>query len=610
MGAYVHDRREARTRWSQRVVTPVMGTGPHATVTMLRRHRMADAAQNKTLRDYLRVLRQQRLVVLVAVSLSVGIAVAYVVLRQPTYEASSSLAFRDPADDLSLLGSSATPQLNPEKAASANAQSVTTADNLKRVKTALKSRQSLASLRSSVNVLVEPVSNLVVIQAKARTGAQAARIANTFARVAVRSATTDSRQQFSLAADALQKREDALQKSAKRRRKTQGSANGSNQKGQTPSQQQTQDSQANLSSDIRNQALYDERISRLQSLALVARPVQISDVAEIPGSPTSPKPARDIGLALFLGLILGGIAAYLRDTLDRRLHSADEIGETVELPVVGHVRDKAMGRSPIAAKWPALPPLEEDDLEGFRILRTNVELLSVDTSPRSVIVTSALPEEGKSTVAASLAWAWATAGRRTLLVECDIRRPVLAERLGLAAQPGLTEHLAGRAELEHIVQRVAFGGTARLRQLEVSEFNGGLPSAAPNTPLGNGADELETTLACITAGAPSLRPADLLGSKRLHALLERVASEYEAVVLDSPPLLSVVDARELIPRVDAIVVCVRASKTTRDQMKAAKTALQRFPGRPTGLVVTGLRAAESTDYGYYSYGSVYAGDPS
>jgi capsular exopolysaccharide synthesis family protein len=207
-------------------------------------------------------------------------------------------------------------------------------------------------------------------------------------------------------------------------------------------------------------------------------------------------------------------------------------------------------------------------------MRTNVDFLDVDSRLTTLAVTSALPEEGKSTVACSLACAYALAGKRTLIVECDLRRPTLAHKLGLGNGPGLSDYLAGEAEPQAVVQPVA------------------LPGA-------------QAPLVAIVAGTPSPRPAELLGSQRFGAFLDEVARAYDVVLLDTSPLLSVVDTLELVPRVDGVVVCVRAQQTTRDQAQAAKAALEHFPARPTGVVVTGVRAGDELDYGYYSYAYAY-----
>jgi len=259
--------------------------------------------------------------------------------------------------------------------------------------------------------------------------------------------------------------------------------------------------------------------------------------------------------------------------------------------MLGSVRNEAMGFAGPIGNGRGL--MSDADLESFRILRTNLEFLDVDHPLKSVVVTSAFPEEGKSTVAASLAFASVAAGKRTLLVECDLRRPVLAGRLGIEPAPGLADYLLGRAGPQEVLQRVE------------------IPAPSPN---GNGASDGEgsdadqavavpdggdRTLVCITAGATQPHSAELLGSKRFRDFLAAVTAAYDAVILDATPLLAVVDALEVLPHADGVVVCVRAARTTRDQVRAARSALEHLPERPMGLVVTGIRSGDEGDYGYY-----------
>jgi capsular exopolysaccharide synthesis family protein len=200
---------------------------------------------------------------------------------------------------------------------------------------------------------------------------------------------------------------------------------------------------------------------------------------------------------------------------------------------------------------------------------------------KTVLVTSALPQEGKSTVATSLASAYVLAGKRTLLVECDLRRPTMAKRLSCEQSPGLSDYLIGQATPTEVVQKVPL----------VEPQNG---TAAP-------------TLVAITAGSPTPRPAELLASKRFGAFLDQVREAYDVVVIDSTPLLSVGDSLQLVPRVDGVVLCVRAEQTTREQARAARQALEHFPDRPTGVVVTGVKPGHELDYGYYSYAYAQSG---
>jgi tyrosine-protein kinase len=199
------------------------------------------------------------------------------------------------------------------------------------------------------------------------------------------------------------------------------------------------------------------------------------------------------------------------------------------------------------------------------------------------MVTSALPEEGKSTVALALAGAAAVAGKRALLVECDLRRPCLADRLGIDEEPGLTDYLLGEAKPADVLQVVEL-------------------DTAPAAANGGAAGEKESSsLVCITAGSPAELPAEMLGSERFSKFLSQVSEAYDLVVLDTSPILSVVDSLELAPKVDGLLVCVRLSQTTREEARAAREALGYLPERTTGVVVTGYRPGD--DYYGYAYGS-------
>ena len=343
--------------------------------------------------------------------------------------------------------------------------------------------------------------------------------------------------------------------------------------------------------DILTRALYQDRISRLEALASFSRPAQVADRAVAPETPISPKPVRDGLLGALLGLTIGILAAFVRDALDRRLRSVGQIQEELKLPVVGRVRDEALGRSgPVANGRGAM---EEADLEAFRILRANLAFLDVDRPIRSLVVTSPLEGEGKSTVAISLAFANAWAGQRTLLVECDLRRPVLSQRLELKEGPGLADFLAGNATPQEIVQGVPVAPPASTNGAKPQDGDTGRAGRRQGATPGTGA------LACIVAGTRAPRPAELLASERFAQFLSQVSEVYDAVILDTAPMLSVADTLGLVARADGVLVCVRSQRTTRDQVRAARAALDRLPERPAALVVTGVKRGDESEYGYY-----------
>jgi capsular exopolysaccharide synthesis family protein len=295
---------------------------------------------------------------------------------------------------------------------------------------------------------------------------------------------------------------------------------------------------------------------------------------------------RNALLGLLAGLTLGLVAAFARDALDRRVRASGDIADSSSLPILGHTRAQSLGR--------ISPPgtgkrKNEVDLEAIRIVRANLEFLDFDRPPARVLVTSALPEEGKSTVAASLAMATALAGKSTLLVECDLRKPVLAKRLGLEQMPGLSDHLGGRSTLEQATQTVALGG-------------------APTNGAGPNGQEpaRDALMSVITAGSPAPRSVELLGSQRFAEFIRDAGGAYDSIVIDSSPVLPVADTLELVEHMDRVVICARSRRTTRDQLKAAVDVLGRVPGPVGGIVVTGVRKGDELDYGYYSAGGAAA----
>ncbi|HLN60790.1 MAG TPA: CpsD/CapB family tyrosine-protein kinase [Symbiobacteriaceae bacterium] len=203
--------------------------------------------------------------------------------------------------------------------------------------------------------------------------------------------------------------------------------------------------------------------------------------------------------------------------------------------------------------------------EAFRVLRTNLQFLGLDEPLRSILLTSAAPGEGKSTTAANLGVAFAQAGTRVCLVDADLRRPMLAKLLGLENWAGLTTALIGQAPLEECVKKTPVEG-----------------------------------LWLLPSGPVPPNPAELLGSERMAALLERLKAEYDLVLIDSPPVLAVTDAAVLAPRTDGVVLVIRAGRTDRRAVQRARTALETVHARVLGTVLGGVAQSEKEGY-YYAY---------
>ena len=516
---------------------------------------MSDTRQG-TLRDYLRVLRSGRTAIIAVTLLCAGIAAGLSLSQETTYVATARVTFQEENRSNAEAGLAALSSQTAAQLAAEGASTMLSNDVLARAKRRLKSDRTIAELRDMLATSVDPSSTLVTVQATANEKTLAAALANEVARGAVTIQKNTERERYARTTQRVERQFEDLRASGKNDART----------------------------DLALAALLD-RIATLRTLSVNATPARVAETASVPDAPASPKPLRSTIFGGLIGLMLGIGVAFVRNSLDRRLRDSTEIQETLDLPVVGMVRLEALGNAAYVPNGRG--PMTDQDVESFRILRTNLEFLDVDNPIKSVLVTSPLPEEGKSTVAASLAAANAASGKRTLLVECDLRRPSLSERLSINRSPGLSDYLAGRASPAEILQIVTLS--------EGAMSSNGRGANAPPATLAAG------KLVVIAAGSQSVRPAELLGSKRFREFLEQVVAAYDTVVIDSPPLLLVSDTLEIVPLVDSVLLCIRAGQTTRDQARAVKDALAHLPERTSGVVVTGLVPGREHDYGYYSY---------
>jgi capsular exopolysaccharide synthesis family protein len=502
---------------------------------------MNQSSDTSTLRDYLGVLKARRGLIAAVTVIAIAIGVGYSVVKEPVYEATASVEFQEEGAENILPGTPAIPEIRPDQAAAAAAKGVTSDDVVARVQKSFKTGLDDDEVRGSVDAVVEADSNLVAITASSDEAELSAELANAFAEQTRIAAREEQRDRYAQSAKELER-----------------------------SLEDTKDAST--------AATFQTAIARLKTLSQVVDPVEITSPADVPDSPSSPKLVRDTILAAILGLLIGIGAAFVRNALDRRITDSHQVQHDLGYPLVGYVRSDALGLAGMGSNGNSF--VSEDDLEAFRILRTNVDFLAGDHELSSVVVTSSLPEEGKSTVAAWYAYVSATSGRRTLLVECDFRRPVLAGRFGVQNAPGLSEYLAGDAGPKDVLRSVPVHGRGDIDVL----------------PL-------------IPAGQNAFQPAEAIGSKKFKGFIDQITRAYDLVIFDSAPLLPVGDTLGLIPQVDGVLFCVRLDQTTRDQADAAKRAMEHLPDKPTGLVVTGVKAGSDDDYyGYYSYAPA-AGSP-
>ncbi|HLO02844.1 MAG TPA: CpsD/CapB family tyrosine-protein kinase [Symbiobacteriaceae bacterium] len=202
--------------------------------------------------------------------------------------------------------------------------------------------------------------------------------------------------------------------------------------------------------------------------------------------------------------------------------------------------------------------------EAYRVLRTNLQFMGLDKPVKTILVTSATPTEGKTTTAINLAVAFAQTGAKVLLIDADLRRPTVAKVLGLDNWTGLTPALISQEGPENFVQVTGITG-----------------------------------LTVLSSGPIPPNPAELLGSGRMERLLEHVAEAFDVVIIDTPPLLAVTDAAVLAPKVDGVLMVVRAGEVERAKVLRAKEALTAVKANLLGVVLTDVTTKDGEGYYYY-----------
>ncbi len=303
---------------------------------------------------------------------------------------------------------------------------------------------------------------------------------------------------------------------------------------------------------------------------------------------TAPKTLRNAVLGLLLGLVLGVALAFLWETLDTRVRSSDEISARLGLPLLAQLPEPPK-RLRDASRLAMLVDPSGVQAEAFRMLRTNLQFVTLSGEARTVMITSAVAEEGKSTTIANLAVALARAGKRVTLVELDLRRPLLDRFFDLEpGRPGITQVALGDATLEEAIVPVPVRGPSTGDDHHHSNGNGN----------GNGGGY--AVLRVLTAGAIPPDPGEFMSSRKLGEILAELRSQSDVVLIDAPPLLQVGDGLALSAQVDGTLVVTRIDVLRRGMLGDLGRLLEAMPARKLGIVVTGVRH-RALGYGYGGY---------
>jgi succinoglycan biosynthesis transport protein ExoP len=321
--------------------------------------------------------------------------------------------------------------------------------------------------------------------------------------------------------------------------------------------------------------LYEQLVRKIREAGINAGfqngSIRIADSARAALKPVFPNQVLNVLLAFLLSTLVAVGAAVLSDLLDKTVRDPEQVARTLRTEVIGSLplmKDRRAGS--LAALKDGGGGRGEQDLSGFgesvRTLRNSILLGNFDRHYRSLLVTSAAPGDGKTTTAANLAAAHAEQGKRTLLIDGDLRRPSVHRNFNLPSVVGLSNALLGE-----ISWREALVQTAALPHLYI-----------------------------LPAGPPSRRASDLVG-RGLAELLEEAASEYDLVILDAPPLLGFAEPLQMATAVDGVLVVARAGRTSRKAVASVLATLTRLRAKVVGLVLNEVHKELSDSYYYYGY---------
>jgi len=342
-----------------------------------------------------------------------------------------------------------------------------------------------------------------------------------------------------------------------------------------------------------NRTLYEGLLQKLKeasvSAGLKSSNIRVVDVARVPLSPSRPDKRRNILLALAMGLLGGVMLAFLLEAVDNTVRTPEQAQALSNLPALGII--PASSNSMIRARAPqnslagktvggretvelvTYRRPKSDISESYRALRTAILLSASGSPPRVMLVTSALPQEGKTTTSINTAVTLAQKGARVLLIDADLRRPSIHKIFNIKPKVGLSTVLTGSSTPENTITHV------------------------PQLP----------NLYLLPAGPPPPHPAELLGSNLMKHLILQWREQYDHVIFDTPPALSVTDSILLSVDMDAVVLVIRSGNTTKAALRRTRELLGQVNARVLGVVVNAVDVDSPDYYHYYYYGSKVGG---
>ena len=503
------------------------------------------------LQHWLRVIWRRRLVIVACVFLVGGSAALFAESQQKKYTATASVLFGQSQIGYSLLGL-------PSTSSNTNVQAPQ-ADNVKLVGStevavaasrALGGQPGPIDIGKAIAASEDGTSNVVSIAATAADPVFAARLANVYATQAIKFQSKTSQNGVTEVRNSLK----------------------AQLAGMTVAQRYSPAGTA-----------LQTQINQLNTLAAAQTGQgQLVQPATVPSSPSSPKTKIDVLLGICVGLLFGISLALLLERLNKRIERVEQLSDIFDCPILAEIPEKDSFQSVNGDRGERLAQVGPDGTaygdSSIEMLQARLRYFKVDGRLRSVLVTSCVPEEGKTTIAWHLARASALTGSRVLLLEADLRRPAIAHAGGLHPGPGLSDVLAGDCDYQDVVQTVpltaSLNGTGRASGLDV-----------------------------MVAGTVPPNPGQLIESDRLRLLLLELSADYDLVIVDSGPALMVPDPLVLMGQVDGVLVVCRMGSVTRDHATHLHDELGAVHAPVVGVVANRVKRSHEPSHYYQGYAS-------
>jgi Mrp family chromosome partitioning ATPase/capsular polysaccharide biosynthesis protein len=521
------------------------------------------AAQSVEIARAFRALMDRKWVIVALMVLGFAGALVLSMQTTPRYQATAKILRQTTTLDQALFGAQIFQISDQERALITGADLVRLDAVAQKVKQELGSPRSPQSLGNMITTRPNSTANIIDIVATSTDSSEPADVANSFARQFI-----TYRQQ----ADRTVLANARAQVEAELKAMTQSEA--ASARGQTLSQKV-------------------EELAVLESLQTGG--YELVQAARAPSVAYNIHTYRNAAVGLVLGLIVGLIAASLLHLLDRRIKDEDVFEREFGLPVIARIPLVGRRWSGTRGRRSSAPVGFNDRgslvLEAFRTLRSNLKFFEVDRVLGTILVTSPLPREGKSVTAVNLALSLAMSGSRVILLEADLRRPMLNSYLGLDGHLGFSDLLSGTRTVSEVVQ-----------VLETTRF---LPQKGPGArvPDQTVAPTAHRDLLYVSAGPLPPNPAELLATDRTADVFKQLTAVCDYVIIDAPPVLLVSDALEIAKKVDGVILVSRLRATRIDEARRTRQSLERIGVKPLGVIVSGVMRAKAY---YRRYGGYYA----